>query len=73
MPTTKSQLTHEDVTNLVVNEALTKISQLSGLSQQGAFALLAKQVNDNYPLNRTAKHTPTLDHNEFKFISGLFN
>ncbi len=76
-PTTDSQLSHEDVANLIVGDALEKISQLTGLSQENAFALLVNQVNQHgnnlgheKPVTIQA---PLLEHNEFQFISSLFN
>ncbi|PKI14377.1 hypothetical protein CXF71_16715 [Colwellia sp. 12G3] len=75
-PTTDSQLSNEDVANLIVSDALSKISQLTGLSKQKAFALLSNQVtpqsNDNKQLAFKKIHIPLLDQSESQFISSLF-
>jgi len=77
VPTADSQLSNEDVANLIVSDALTKISQLTGLSEQKAFALLAKQVVLKNGLDSheeiTQVQAPLLEQNEFQFISSLFN
>jgi uncharacterized protein YidB (DUF937 family) len=76
-PTTDSQLSNEDVANLILSDALSKISQLTGLSEQQAFTLLSSQVNpqsnDNKVVKFTPRPTPLLDQNESQFISSLFN
>ncbi|PKG86360.1 hypothetical protein CXF85_01265 [Colwellia sp. 75C3] len=76
IPTTDSQLSNEGVANLVVSDALRKISQLTGLSEHQAFALLSSQVNpasnDNKVVKFTPRPTPLLDQNESQFISNLF-
>ena len=76
-PTADSQLSNEDVANLIVGDALEKICQLTSLSQENAFALLASQVNQHSndlghekPVTIQA---PLLEHKEFQFISSLFN
>ena len=75
-PTTDSQLSNKDVANLIVSDALRKISQLTGLSEQQAFALLSNQVNPHYNDNEQLAfikvHTPLLDQSESQFISNLF-
>lgn len=76
-PTADSQLSNEDVANLIVNDALEKVSKLTGLSQQKAFALLANQVNQHSDVisqkQSTKVETPLLEQSEFQFISSLFN
>ncbi|KGJ89527.1 hypothetical protein [Colwellia psychrerythraea] len=76
-PKADSQLSNEDVANLIVSDALAKISQLTGLNQQRAFALLASQVNqysDDVSHQQITKiEAPLLEQNEFQFISNLFN
>jgi len=76
-PTTDSQLSNEDVANLIMSDALNKISQLTGLSEQLAFALLANQVNQktqqNNPERLDKVHGPLLEQSESQFISSLFN
>ena len=76
-PTADSQLSNEDVANLIVSDALEKISQLTGLNQEKAFALLANQINqssNNLSHDQTIKiQPPILEQNEFQFISSLFN
>ncbi|AAZ25568.1 MULTISPECIES: hypothetical protein [Colwellia] len=75
--TTDSLLSNEGVTSLIVNDALRKISQLTGLSQQQAFALLSSQVTQQY--NNTDHReiikvqAPLLEQKESQFISSLFN
>ncbi len=75
-PTADSQLSNEDVANLIVSDALSKISQLTGLSKQQAYSLLSKQVNphnndNNVPSNKM--YVPLLDQSESKYISSLFS
>jgi len=76
-PTTDSQLSNEDVANLIVGDALEKLGKLTGLNQKEAFALLANQVNqhsDDVCLKQTTKiQAPLLEQNESLFISNLFN
>jgi uncharacterized protein YidB (DUF937 family) len=76
-PTADSQLSNEDVANLIVSDALEKIAQLTGLNQEKAFVLLANQINqssNNLSHDKTIKiQTPILEQNEFQFISSLFN
>jgi len=76
-PKADSQLSNEDVANLIVSDALAKISQLTGLSEVKAFALLSNQVAqqnyDNSHEKITKVQTPLLEQNEFQFISSLFN
>jgi len=69
-PKADSQLSNEDVANLVVGDALEKISQLTGLSQKKAFALLVNQVSHE---NTPQIQAPLLEQNECQFISSLFN
>lgn len=75
--TTDSQLSNEGLTNLIVNDALSKISQLTGLSEQQAFILLSSQVlqhnSDNSQQELVKVQAPLLEQNEFQFISNLFN
>jgi hypothetical protein len=77
VPITDSQLSNEDVANLIVSDALTKISQLTGLSEQKAFALLSDQVAqkncDTSDEKVTKMQAPLLEQNEYQFISSLFN
>jgi len=76
-PTADSQLSNEDVANLIVGDALDKLSKLTSLNQKEAFALLVNQVNlntDDVGLKQTTKiQTPLLEQNESLFISNLFN
>jgi hypothetical protein len=76
-PTTDSQLSNDEIANLIVSDALEKIGQLTGLKQKDAFALLSSQViqhveevNDEQ-INKV--QTPLLGQNECQFISNLFN
>ena len=75
-PTTDSQLSNEDVANLIVSDALSKISQLTGMNEQQAFALLSSQVNpqgnDNKQVTSNKVYVPLLDQSESQFISNLF-
>jgi len=77
VPAADSQLSNTDVANLIVSDALTKISQITGLSEQKAFALLSNQVAqqscDNNHEKITKVQAPLLEQNEFQFISSLFN
>ena len=76
-PTADSQLSNEDVANLMVNDALKNISQLTGLNQEQAFALLVNQVSQQTDqvshTKRTKVYSPLLEQNEAQFISSLFN
>jgi len=76
-PTTDSQLSNEDVANLVVGDALEKIAQLTGLSQEEAIALFVNQVDQQSDAisqkQSTKVETPLLEQSEFQFISSLFN
>ncbi|GAW94849.1 MULTISPECIES: hypothetical protein [Colwellia] len=76
-PATDSQLSNEDVANLMVNEALNNISKLTGLNQEQAFALLLSQVSrqtEQVSLESTSKvHSPLLEVDETQFIASLFN
>ena len=76
-PKADSQLSNADVANLIVNDALNKISQLTGLNKQKAFALLSSQVkihSSEYGHEEITKvQAPLLEKNEFQFISNLFN
>ncbi|TWX69842.1 hypothetical protein ESZ36_07835 [Colwellia demingiae] len=75
--TTDSQLSNEGLTNLIVSDALSKISQLTGLSERQAFVLLSSQVTQHNSDNNHQKivkvQAPLLEQNEFQFISSLFN
>ena len=42
-----SLLSNEDVANLIVNDALAKICQLTGLNKNQSYALLAAQLIDS--------------------------
>ena len=70
-------LSNEGVTNLIVNDALQKISHNTGLSEQQAFALLLKQVNQQHSNNSHREmikiQRPLLEQKESQFISSLFN
>ena len=70
-------LSNEGVTNLIVNDALQKISHNTGLSEQQAFALLLKQVNQQHSNNSHREmikiQGPLLEQKESQFISSLFN
>jgi len=76
-PTTDSQLSNDDVANLIVDDAITKLAQLTDLSKEQAFALLSKQVNGHLTkqVGSSPKvlEQPILEHSEFKYISSLFN
>lgn len=74
IPTADSQLSNEDVANLLVSDALSKISQLTGLNAQQAFALLSTQVSPkSHDITPTRLQVPLLDQSESQFISSLFN
>jgi len=75
--TTDSLLSNEGVTNLIVNDALSKICQLTGLSEQQAFALLSSQVTQQHKNSGHREiikvQAPLLEQKESQFISSLFN
>tara|TARA_B100000809_G_scaffold53338_1_gene48773 strand:+ start:1356 stop:1526 length:171 start_codon:yes stop_codon:yes gene_type:complete len=56
---------------------MSKISQLTGMNEQQAFALLSSQVNpqsnDNSHVATKKVYTPLLDQSESQFISSLFS
>jgi hypothetical protein len=70
-------LSNEGVTSLIVNDALKKISQVTGLSEQQAFALLSSQVTQQQRNNSHSEiikvQGPLIEQNESQFISSLFN
>lgn len=74
---TDSQLSNANVVNLVLDDAINKIMQLTGVPQTNAFALLVEQVNQQtkHVVKVKAKpyQQPVLEQNECKFISNLFN
>ncbi len=76
-PKTDSQLSNANVVNLVLNDAINKIMQLTGVPQTKAFALLVEQVNQQTKQGVKVKakpyQQPVLEQNEYKFISNLFN
>jgi len=76
-PKVDSQLSNENVANLTIDDAISKIALLTGLSQDKAFALLSAQVNHH---NKGVEHDvyaktglPLLEQNESQFIYSLFN
>jgi hypothetical protein len=75
--TTDSLLSNEGVTSLIINDALRKICQLTGLTEQQAFALLSSQVtqqrNHNSHREVIKVQAPLLEQKESQFISSLFN
>ena len=75
-PTADSQLSNDDIANLIISDALQKIGQLTGLKQQDAFTLLSNQVNqhaEDVNGEQISKvQDPLLGQNEFQFISSLF-
>ena len=70
-------LSNEGVTSLIINDALKKISQVTGLSEQQAFALLSSQVTQQQRNNSHSEiikvQGPLIEQNESQFISSLFN
>jgi len=75
--TTDSLLSNEGVTSLIVNDALRKICQLTGLTEQQAFVLLSSQVTQQHNNNGHRAiikvQAPLLEQKESQFISSLFN
>lgn len=76
-PKTDSQLSNSDVANLIVADALDKLTQLTGLDQQDALLLLAEQITPSTEKPATRQHPQAveviLEQNEYQFISGLFS
>ena len=76
-PKTDSQLSNTNVVNLVLDDAINKIIQLTGVPQTKAFAMLVEQVNQQTKQEVKVKakpyQQPVLEQNEYKFISNLFN
>ena len=80
-PTAVSQLSNEGVANLIVDDAINKMAQLTGLSQEKVFALLANQLSQHsHYVSRAINHAgpvkaqaPLLEQSESLFISSLFN
>ena len=76
---TDSQLSHSEIANLLVEDALTKMSQLTGLDSQKCFKLILAQVTTetdqecaSIQTNFIAK-TPVLEQGEVQFINQLFH
>jgi len=77
----KSSLSNNNVTGQVLDEALEKVSLLTGLNQAESLALLTQQLLKNYnsvlgtALVNSQQQIPVavLEHNEIKFISNLFH
>ncbi len=73
-PTTDSQLSNDDVANLIVDDAITKLSQLTDLTKEQAFTLLVNHIKSQVSIEESQKlTTPVLEANESQFISSLFN
>jgi uncharacterized protein YoaH (UPF0181 family) len=76
-PKTDSQLSNENIVNLIVDDAITKISQLTGMTSKEAFALLVTEINQQTkPETKIKANTyqqAILEQTECKFILGLFN
>ena len=80
-PKTDSQLSNENIVNLIVDDAITKITQLTGMTSKEAFALLVTEINqqtkpETKPETKIKANTyqqAILEQTECKFILGLFN
>ncbi len=76
-PKTDSQLSNENIVNLIVDDAITKITRLTGMTSKEAFALLVTEVNrqsePQIKIKAKRYQQPVLEQSECKFISGLFN
>ena len=73
-PTTDSQLSNDDVANLIVDDAITKLAQLTDLSKDQAFTLLVNQIQAQVSIEEHQKLAiPVLEASESQFISSLFN
>ena len=76
---TDSQLSPSEIANLLVEDALNKMSQLTGLDSQKCFQLISAQVTKDTDQesastpNRFIKKTPVLDQGEVQFINQLFH
>lgn len=75
-PKADSQLSRNDVANLVLADAVDSISKLTGVSQEKALQLLVKQLtpreSENASLINRNHQQPLLEQNEFQFIAELF-
>lgn len=73
-PRTDSQLSNDDVANLILDDAINKLAQLTDLDKEQAYALLTKQIKSQINVEESAKlATPILEVKESQFISSLFN
>lgn len=74
-----SQLSPSEVANLLIDDALTKMSLLTGLDSQKCMALLSAQVTKEHlkPTELTNTNaviqSPVLEQGELQFINQLFH
>jgi len=69
---TDSLVSNEDLTNLIMNQALEQIATLTGVSKAQALVLMANQLSHEAP-QQTTVFKPILEQDESTFIRHLFN
>ena len=76
-PKTDSQLSNENLADLLVNDAINKIMQLTGMTSKAALDLFVAQVNQQTKKIAKGKFNAyqqsKLEQTEYTFISSLFN
>lgn len=76
-PKTDSQLSNENLADLLVNDAINKIMQLTGMTSKAALDLFVAQVNQQTKkiakVKFNAYQQSKLEQSEYTFISSLFN
>ena len=76
-PKTDSQLSNENIADSLVNDAINKIMQLTGITPKAALDLFVAQVNQQTKqiakVKFNAYQQSKLEQTEYTFISSLFN
>ncbi|MBL4909257.1 MAG: hypothetical protein JKX78_04400 [Alteromonadaceae bacterium] len=70
IPTSAQGLSQHDVVEITMNEALQKITQLTGLDRMQGLNLLENQIREYNHLSLSA---PIVDDHEINFINQLFH
>ena len=74
-----TQLSNEALADLIINDALIKISQFTGLNRNKAYELLASQIKGSNNCKVTTKenakqiNVALLNQSEMQFIKQLFH
>jgi hypothetical protein len=76
-PKTDSQLSNENIADLVINDAINEIMQLTGMTSKATLDLFVAQVNQQTKniakVKFNAYQQSKLEQTEYTFISSLFN